>query len=261
MTTQISFIDRYYHSPTGRLVAQMVRGKLQDAIGSFDQSEMIGFGYPYMCLPNHVSMPVLIPEEMGALAAFDQTGVMSVCASSATWPFESESADCIIMTHGLEFAHDPAACLTEACRVLKGAGRLVLMVPHRRSLWVRAETSPLGHGRPFSKSQLAMLVQQAGFEVMKVERHLHTPPIGLSFGYGVAQILNKIGKQGWGMFGGVIILEATKLVYAKKPPQNKPIKALSGLFGKPAAKPRPTPKTSARDSSLRKAFLLRSKQR
>ena len=244
MTTQISFIDHYYHRPAGRLVAQILRADLQQKMRLSPQSEMIGFGYPYMCLPQHISMPVLIPEEMGALAWADETGVMSVCSSSSAWPFESESIDQIVMTHGLEFTHDPAACLTEACRVLQGAGQLILMVPHRRSLWVRAEASPFGQGQPFSKSQLTMLVQQAGFEVISIERHLHTPPLGLAFGYPVAQLLNKIGKKGWGVFGGVIVIEATKLVYAKRPAKNRPIKALSGLFGKQTAKPPATPKVS-----------------
>ena len=244
MTTQISFIDHYYHSMTGRLVAQMLRGPLQNAINPSAQIDRIGFGYPYMFLPQSIDMPVLIPEEMGALAWADPSGVMSVCASSAAWPFESESADQIIMTHGLEYAHDPAACLTEACRVLKGAGQLIVMVPHRRSLWVRNEASPFGHGRPFSKSQLLKLIKEAGFEVTKSERQLHLPPIGFSFGFGMAKLINQIGKHGWGVFGGVIILQATKLVYAKRPSQNQPIKALSGLFGKQTAKPRPTPKAT-----------------
>lgn len=252
MTTQISFIDHYYHSPNGRLVAHMLRGHLQEVMRFPHQSdmpgempgEMLGFGYPYMCLPHHVSLPVLIPQEMGALASADDTGVMSVCAASDAWPFESESMDQILMTHGLEFTHDPLGCLTEACRVLKGAGQLVLMVPHRRSLWVRAEKTPFGQGRPFSKSQLTKLLHEAGFEITSLSRHLHSPPIGLAFGYGLAQLVNKIGQHGWGVFGGVMIVEATKLVYAKRPTQNQPIKALSGLFGKPAVKPRPTPKAS-----------------
>ena len=57
----------------------------------------------------------------------------------------------------VEFILDQNGFLLEASRVLRSAGKLILIVPHRGGLWSRAETTPFGHGTPFSKRQIFAL--------------------------------------------------------------------------------------------------------
>ena len=96
------------------------------------------------------------------------------------------------------------------------AGELVLMVPNRASLWVRDDASPLGHGRPFSKGQITRLLTRAGFAITTSRRALFLPPVGASAPLRLAQAMDHLGQYGWGVFGGVMILHATKLRYATK---------------------------------------------
>ena len=48
----------------------------------------------------------------------------------------------------------PAALLREVWRVLAAGGRLLAVVPNRRGVWARIDTTPFGHGRPYSRSQI-----------------------------------------------------------------------------------------------------------
>ena len=47
----------------------------------------------------------------------------------------------------LEMTNDPGTLLREAWRVLAAGGRLLVVVPNRRGLWARMDTTPFGHGR------------------------------------------------------------------------------------------------------------------
>ena len=241
MTTEISWIDHYYHSAKGRLFAELFRAQILEHLQPPQHILTIGFGYPYICLPSAQSCPVLVPSEMGAIAWPDVSGIMSATIESDSWPLVNDSVGQIVISHGLEFTYDPEACLSEANRVLEGSGKLLLIVPNRRSLWVRRDDSPLGHGRPFSRLQLTKLVTNAGFEVTCVKRLLFLPPVGLNLPYRLARLFDKFGQILWSMFGGVLVVEATKLVYASpKKIQHRPIPALSSWIGASAIEPHPT---------------------
>lgn len=213
--SEIAHLDSYYHSERGYMVAHFLRKAIQPHLQLEAQIDRLGFGYPFMCLPS-ITLPVLIPSEMGALAYGHGGEVMTAAIDSDAWPIASDSINQIIMCHGLEYCHDPAGCLSEANRVLASAGELVLMVPNRASLWVRDDASPLGHGRPFSKGQITRLLTRAGFAITTSRRALFLPPVGASAPLRLAQAMDHLGQYGWGVFGGVMILHATKLRYATK---------------------------------------------
>ena len=41
--------------------------------------------------------------------------------------------------------------LREVWRVLAPSGRLMAVIPNRRGVWTRTDTTPFGHGRPFTR--------------------------------------------------------------------------------------------------------------
>jgi len=65
-------------------------------------------------------------------------------------PLPDLSINRILMVHGLEYAENTAQMLREMWRVLSDGGRLMVVVPNRRSIWARADHTPFGHGRPYS---------------------------------------------------------------------------------------------------------------
>jgi len=58
------------------------------------------------------------------------------------------------VVHALETSDSPAEVLSEIWRILTPGGRLIAITPNRRGLWARMDTTPFGHGRPYSRSQI-----------------------------------------------------------------------------------------------------------
>ena len=71
----------------------------------------------------------------------------------------------------------PTALLREVWRVLAAGGQLLAVVPNRRGLWARMDTTPFGHGRPYSRSQITHLLREAWFTPVGWGEALYVPPI------------------------------------------------------------------------------------
>ena len=118
------------------------------------------------------------------------------------------------MVHGIEMAENLPAMLNEAWRVLAPGGHLLMVVPNRRGMWARFDSTPFGHGRPFSRGQLIQLLRDAYLAPEYWKYALYMPPFSRSFLLRSAIAWERIGSWLWPGFGGVIIVEATKQVYA-----------------------------------------------
>ena len=94
------------------------------------------------------------------------------------------------------------------------AGRLMVVVPNRRGMWARAERSPFGHGRPFSGRQLRQLLKSHGFEPRQTHRAVFIPPLAGHFFQRFAPAIERIGAKLWPALGGVLLVEADKILYA-----------------------------------------------
>lgn len=129
-------------------------------------------------------------------------------------PLPDSSVDRILMVHALEFAENPRESLKEMWRVLAPGGRLVIVVPNRRGVWARFDASPFGHGQPFSRPQLSALLKESQFSVVSWSHALYFPPSTRSAVLSAAPALEGFGSRLMPALSGVIIVEATKQVYA-----------------------------------------------
>jgi len=89
-------------------------------------------------------------------------------------PLADESVDVALLSQALHHAKDPGAALAEARRVLKPGGRvLILDLREHAETWVR---SRLGDQWPgFTDDRLRELLDQAGFELVRVRVGARTP--------------------------------------------------------------------------------------
>ena len=115
-----------------------------------------------------------------------------------------------------EEADDVRALLAEAIRVLTPAGRIILVAAARGGLWARAESTPFGHGRPFTRRQLEKLVREVGLEPAAWSQTLYVPPWPTL--YGMADGFEKVGRRVVPGAAGLILLEATRHAYARVQP-------------------------------------------
>jgi len=143
-----------------------------------------------------------------------QAPVSSALVDEFDLPLLESVADLILVVHGLELTDSPAEMLDELWRVLAPQGRLILVVPNRRGMWARFDSTPFGNGRPFSRPQLAGLLKDARFSIVSWSQALFMPPIDRGPFLSSAPALERLGNRLMPRFAGAIVVEAVKQVYA-----------------------------------------------
>ena len=219
MRRGIDDLRTFYGEPTGALARRLVARRLDDAWGEATGCDVLGIGYATPWLDAFVgarrvvaAMPSGQGVELWPAAGRNRT----LLVDDRRLPFAAGAFDRVLLIHALEEADDPTALLVEAVRALAPAGRIILAAAARGGLWARAETTPFGHGRPFTRGQLERLVRQVGLEPTAWSQTLYTPPwtplLGLADG--IEQIVRHIVPGA----AGVILLEASRQAYARVRP-------------------------------------------
>jgi SAM-dependent methyltransferase len=158
----------------------------------------------------------------------DHRNAAVLCEEDAL-PFPDVFFDRILIVHGLEAAEQLRVLLRQLWRVLAPEGRLLLVVPNRASIWAQVQVSPFGHGRPFSKIELDLLLKDVLFEPGRWSRALYAPPFGTVTRSGTGW--EKVGSRLFPGVGGVHLVEAVKSLYAAAPP---PLPVAAKVALKPA---------------------------
>jgi SAM-dependent methyltransferase len=211
-------LRNFYETPLGRTAAT----HLSQGLGSFapataGQTVMgLGFAPPYIrALAPETSLSLAFMLARQGVIHWPETGaVRSALVDDGVLPLVESVVDLALVVHGLEFADAPDDMLHEIWRVLAPQGRLILVVPNRRGPWAASETTPFGHGRPFSRSQISELLKDARFTVSRWDMALNFPPIRRNGFLAAARHLERFGRLAWSAFAGVMIVEAQKQVYA-----------------------------------------------
>jgi SAM-dependent methyltransferase len=158
-----------------------------------------------------------MPEGLGALPWGSTGRVQTALVDEQALPFPDASFDCLLVVHGLEVAEAQRPTLRELWRVLTSAGRLMLVVPNRASLWAQFETSPFGHGQPYSRGQLERLLVQSLFLPEAWDSALYMPPFGRRRSIRTGNGWERLGHSLWPRLAGVHIVEASKSLYVPAP--------------------------------------------
>ena len=222
MLYDVGKMDAFYNGTRGRMVSKILSKELKKVWVPSNKTSNLVVGFPFNFFPSDVICPVLMPTEIGGMPWEYEHSVYSALIDSKSWPLESDSIDYILIIHALEFITHQQSFLMETTRVLKSAGKLILIVPHRGGLWSRAETTPFGHGTPFSKGQIYNLLKDSGLRPEKFTRSLFLPPFADKLPQALSDKIEIIGGHLLQLLGGVLIVEATKMVYAE-PKNNRAI--------------------------------------
>jgi SAM-dependent methyltransferase len=143
--------------------------------------------------------------------------------------------DRVLLVHALEEAPDARILLREIWRVMAPEGRLAVVAANRAGLWARADGTPFGHGRPYSRGQLAGLLSEALFEPIASARALYAPPLDWPLVFALGEGLERAGRILAPAAGGLVLMEAVKRLYggtaarkvllARAPARAKPVSA------------------------------------
>ena len=159
MSWDISDTDSYYRTSEGILVADILAADLSKHYRAgrirelADTADQLAVGYPFPLYPHTKPLPaVFMLAETGVLAWTGDQGVITACVDSGSFPCATDVFEQVFVSHALEHVADKVGFLSEIWRCLKGEGELLMIVPHRRSLWARADKTPFGQGTPLANA-------------------------------------------------------------------------------------------------------------
>ena len=121
----------------------------------------IGYAIPYLepWRAEAERVFAFMPARQGVVH-WPQSGLNdSALVEEADLPLPDASIDLALVVHGLELTDQLPDLLRELWRVLAPQGRALFVVPNRRGMWARFDSTPFGHGRPFSRGQFTDLLR------------------------------------------------------------------------------------------------------
>jgi len=247
MRRSIDELRSFYGDPKGALVRRILAAQLELAWGTADNCDVLGIGYATPWLGAFTGARRVIaamPGGQGAEAWVAAARNRTVLVDDRALPFASGLFDRILLVHALEEADDAQALLNEASRLLSPSGRIIIVSAARGGLWARTETTPFGHGRPFSRRQMENLIRGSGLEPRAWSQALYVPPWRalLPFSEGIEQF----GRILFPGTAGLILMEAGRLTYARP----KLREARSVIAPVPALKPASTRASASKTPAL-----------
>lgn len=221
MFSDVVDLREFYQTPLGRLAARSIGSAIGGLWPDAQNERLAALGY---CIPwidryreNTERVLCLMPAAQGALEWPHGGPSSTALVFDEQLPLADSSLDRMLMVHLLEHSENPGETLNEAWRVLAPGGKLLIVVPNRRGLWARFEHTPFGTGRPFSKTQLSRYLRDALLTPTNWSDALHFAPVQRRAWLRAQMGLEKIARQLWPVFSGVIMVEATKRMYQGLP--------------------------------------------
>lgn len=222
MGGEVHGVASFYTTPGGAVAARLLAQRLRVLWPSLRGQAVLGIGHtrPYLPLWAEetsraiaVSPAPLAPEPLGGAP---------VVAEDTALPFPDLCVDRVLLVHGLEVTENSRRLLREVWRVLKDDGRLLVVAPNRTGMWAHVESTPFGHGTPYSPGQVGRLMAGAMFRVERRDVALFVPPANLRLIQRSARLWERTGRRWLPRFAGVTITEAAKDVYAALPAKAVP---------------------------------------
>lgn len=197
------------------MIRDAIRGMWPDLRGM----RLLGIGYPTPFLTaisaETERTVAMMPAYLGVLGWSPEARNLVTLADEGELPFADYSIDRVLLVHALETTEQVSPMLKEIWRVLAGGGRLLVVTPNRRGIWARLDLTPFGSGRPYTMSQLSRLLRDEQFTPVGTGTALFIPPARRRVILRSAPAWERLGRRWFPSFAGVVLVEATKQIYAK----------------------------------------------
>src|SRR5229473_2611767 len=219
MASDVVDLRDFYRSVLGQVARRMIRTAIRRVWPDLHGMRLLGIGYPTPFLtaisPDTERTVALMPASLGVLGWSPEGRNIVTLADEGELPFSDFSIDRVLLVHAIETTEQAGPMLKEIWRVLAGGGRLLIVAPNRRGIWARLDRTPFGSGRPYTMSQLSQLLRDEQFTPIGSDTALFIPPATSRVMLRSAAAWERIGKRWFPTFAGVLMVEATKQIYAK----------------------------------------------
>lgn len=221
MRPDIVDLSQFYASSLGLTARDILRHKIMKIWPDLKGRRVLGLGYPTPFLRPMLAeaerVSVLMPASQGVIHWPPEGPSAVALGEEYELPFVDSMFDRILLVHSLEGCQQPHILMREIWRILAPEGRILVIVPNRRGVWSRWDTTPFGHGHPYSFGQLERLLKDNLFRPHLWSEALFFPPWSRKFWHKGARSWEWLGERIYASFAGVLMAEATKQVYAVRP--------------------------------------------
>lgn len=241
MSIDVVDLRDFYGQRLGTVARHFVGRSIRKRWTDLREQRVLGVGYatPYLGLFREEAERCLafMPAAQGVVKWPTTRPALAALVDELEMPLPDSAVDRVLLVHSLEMSHDPVALLREVWRVLASGGQLLAVIPNRRGLWARMDTTPFGHGRPYSRTQITALLRDAWFTPIAWDEALYIPPIPRGWFLRSARAWERTGATISAPFAGVHIVEATKQIYRAIPARREKRVLVPSL--RPALTPSP----------------------
>ena len=233
----------YYYTKLGELTQLRLQSCVKRLWGSSISGQLAGFGFSPPLLTPYLNRTTdvvsLMPGQQGVMP-WPVDCNRSILVEETSWPIATASVDRLIVVHGFETCNKPRALLQEIWRVLAPSSKVIFVVPNRTGLWARSELTPFGFGRPYSIRQLRDQLANNRFTIEKYLTALYAPPSEKLYWLKTNNFFERLGQKfDSRLMAGVIILEASKQIYAMPKSNLKEVASGTLEVFEDLAKPKP----------------------
>jgi len=233
MLLDVVDLRSFYGQPLGIVARKLLSRAIRERWPRTTGLSLLGLGYatPYLGVFREEVERIFafMPAGQGIIKWPSNAPSRAALVEETLLPLPDASVDRVLVVHALEMTVHAPDMLREVWRVMSAGGRLLLVVPNRRGIWARMDTTPFGHGRPFSRRQLMELLREALFTPVGWSEALWVPPVARISFLRTSVAWERVGKSLSLPFAGVHIVEATKQVWRpvqarkKAEPMFKPV--------------------------------------
>lgn len=227
MRFDVHALQLFYASRLGQDGRARVQVRLDALWPDVAGLDVLGLGYatPYLdaLAPKARRAVAAMPAAQGAESWPGARPGRVALVDEARLPFMDAIFDRALIVHFIEESDALSQHLREVWRVLAPEGRVVVIAANRLGLWARADATPFGHGRPFSRGQLSALLRDAMLEPTASAYAVHYPPVGWGPGLRLSGMMERIGAAIRSPFAGVVMMEAIKRLEIGPAPKRAPL--------------------------------------
>tara|TARA_B100000686_G_C16632847_1_gene885677 strand:- start:424 stop:1194 length:771 start_codon:yes stop_codon:yes gene_type:complete len=217
----IELLD-FYQTPIGHAVQRITRRYIRTAWPNVQGMHVAGVGYatPFLgpFLDEAKQVVAVMPAQQGVtrwpIKQGTNKGNLVVLAGEGELPLSDVSIDRILLIHSVECSEQLQRLLREIWRVMTPEGRALVVVPNRRGIWARLDSSPFGHGQPYTPTQVSRLLDENLLVPENSFAGLFVPPTNSRMIIASAPAIEKVGTQWFRKIGGLLFVEVRKLIYA-----------------------------------------------
>jgi SAM-dependent methyltransferase len=208
----------FYAEHLGQVAAGLIGARLRKHWPSLKGERLLGMGYatPYLpALADGTERTIaFMPAVQGVVNWPPEGPNAAALVADDALPLPDAMIDRVLVIHSLEMSESPREQLREIWRVLAPGGRVLVVVPNRRGIWSRLERTPFGNGRPFTMGQLTRMLRDNMFTPVNRGSALFLPPTSSPMLLRTSPALERLGRRWFETFGGVVMIEAAKQIYA-----------------------------------------------